>query len=84
VVTFWAGARGGFETLRADASSPIALDLQRAYAGALVGMSFGFRHVHGSLELDAAYQRVSGSYAGDDVKLTALTLAPGAGLILSF
>jgi hypothetical protein len=84
VVTVWAGARGGFETLHADASSAIALEMQRMYAGGLVGLSVGFRHVHGSLELDASYQRVSGSFAGDDVKLSAFTLAPGAGLILNF
>lgn len=84
VVTLWAGARGGFEKLGADASSAIDLALQRWYAGPVVGLGLGFRHVHGALELDTYFQSVSGSFAGDDVRLSGVTLAPGAGLILSF
>jgi hypothetical protein len=84
VVTFWAGARAGFEKLMADASSSIALDLRRWYGGGVVGLGLGFRHVEGVLELDAYYQGVTGSFAGDDVRLSGVTLAPGAGLVLNF
>jgi hypothetical protein len=84
VVSLWVGARGGFEKLMAGASSSIALDLRRWYGGGVVGLGLGFRHLQGALELDAYYQGVSGSFAGDDVHLKGVTLTPGAGLIFSF
>jgi len=84
VVTLWAGARGGFEKLVAGSAAGTGLDLRRWYGGSVVGMALGFRHVHGALELDAYYQSLSGSWAGQDVKVAGVTLTPGAGLILTF
>lgn len=84
VVSLWGGVRGGFEKLTADRSSAIELDLNRWYGGGLVGLGLGFRHVQAALELDAYYQGVSGSFAGDDVRLHGVTLTPGAGLIFTF
>jgi hypothetical protein len=84
VVTLWAGARGGFEMLGADRSTAHELDLRRWYGGAVVGFGLGFRHVHGAIELDTYYQSVSGSLGAQNVRLTGVTLTPGAGLILTF
>jgi hypothetical protein len=84
VVSLWVGARGGFEKLMANASSSIAIDLRRWYGGGVVGLGLGFRHLKGVIELDAYYQGVSGSFAGDDVHLSGVTLSPGAGLIFNF
>jgi hypothetical protein len=84
VVSVWGGVRGGFEKLTADNSSAIELDLRRWYGGAIAGFGLGFRHVQAALELDAYYQGVSGSFAGDEVRLQGVTLTPGAGLIFTF
>jgi len=79
VVTLWAGARGGIDSIRWS-----DVDLQHRYIGTVTGLGLGFRHVHAALELDAYYQSVSGSLSGDDVRLSGLTLAPAAALLLTF
>jgi hypothetical protein len=91
IVTAWAGARGGFEHVAGDVllTSPngvssTSMELQRWYAGALIGLGFGFRHVHGAIELDATYQSLSGSAGIYDVGLRGITLAPAAGLVATF
>jgi hypothetical protein len=91
VVSFWTGARGGFERLRGDASvgptePPTSgnLELNRWYAGGVVGLGLGFRHLHGALELDTYYERVTGSLAGIDVAVSGVSLAPGAGIVATF
>jgi hypothetical protein len=84
VVTFWAGARGGFEKVAADASAASAIDLKRWYGGGVFGFALGFRHVHGAIELDGSYQNVSGSMGGSDVRLSGVTLTPGTALVVTF
>jgi hypothetical protein len=92
VVSLWAGARAGFERVAghgvlytsADQSSSGNLDLARVYGGGVVGLGFGFRHLHGTLELDATYQNVSGSVGAFDVRVRGVTLAPAAGLVATF
>ena len=41
-----------------------SLSANRWYAGGLVGLGLGFRHLHGNLELDASYQDVRGTAMG--------------------
>jgi hypothetical protein len=91
IVTLWAGPRGGFERLTGDATigprdSPVSgnLDLRHWYAGGVIGIGIGFRHLHGALELDTCYQIVDGSVAGIDVHVSGVTLAPAAALIATF
>lgn len=91
IVTAWGGARGGFERVAGDVLlagpsglSSSSMDLKRWYAGALLGLGFGFRHVHGTIELDATYQSVSGSAGPYDVGVRGITVAPAAGLVATF
>jgi hypothetical protein len=84
VVSVWAGGRAGFERVAANASPASEIELRRFYGGGVFGFGLGFRHVHGAIELDGYYQHVSGSMGGGDVRLSGLTLTPGAALILKF
>ena len=91
IVKAWAGARGGLERVAGDVllatptgSSSTSMELRRWYAGALIGLGFGFRHVHGTIELDATYQSLSGSAGIYDVGVRGITLTPAAGLVASF
>lgn len=92
---FWAGARGGWEhdevlQLTSEPKTvtlgvpPIGLSADRFFAGGLVGMAVGFRHIHVALELDAAYQAVSGAYNGTSVSVGGFALSPGAALWWKF
>ena len=64
----WAGARGGWEhvTIGNVSTEPrppgpgITLEADRFFAGGVLGLAVGFRHVHVGLELNAAYSFVSG------------------------
>jgi hypothetical protein len=91
----WAGLRGGFEhdvveSLTSEpkpvdiGTPPIHLDATRGWGGGLFGVATGFRHVHVALELDVAYQVVSGSYNGNDVTVKGLTIAPATALWWTF
>jgi hypothetical protein len=90
IVSIWAGPRGGVErvsgdaTLPPDNSVPSNIDLWRFYAGGVVGLGVGFRHVHGTIEIDAAYQSLTGTAGPYDVSVRGLTLAPAAGLVATF
>jgi hypothetical protein len=92
VVTVWGGARGGIETIGATVTTRAELpmvfvtdvDLLRRYAGGVMGLSMGFRHVHVALELDVLYQAVTGKLLDVDVKVDGLTLAPAGGLVFTF
>ena len=92
---FWAGVRGGFEhdvveTVTSEPKSvtigtaPIHLDATRGYGGGLLGIATGFRHVHVALELDVAYQYVTGTYNNNDVTVKGLSLSPATALWWSF
>ena len=91
----WGGARGGFErdvieTLTSEpkdvtvGSAPLHLDANRYWAGAVVGLATGFRHLHVALELSAAYQVVSGNYNENKVTIRGVTLAPATALWWTF
>jgi hypothetical protein len=89
IVTVWVGPRGGFEHLTGDATIDAvgpsgSLDLRHWYAGGVVGLALGFRHLHGAFELDTYYQSVDGSLSGIDVHVNGLTLAPSAALVATF
>jgi hypothetical protein len=75
VLQAWAGARGGFEMIRAnlpirpDTTVPLGdpgsetsapADARRFWVGGLVGLSVGLSPVWVSIELQAAYQALSG------------------------
>lgn len=91
----WGGARGGFERdvlekLSSEPKSvslggtPIHLDANRYWGGAVVGVATGFNHVHVALELSAAYQFVRGTYNANEISVQGITLAPSTALWWSF
>lgn len=91
----YAGPRAGFEhvtisTLTSEpkdpplGGAPIHLEASRFHAGGVVGFATGFNHVHVALELGAGYQSVSGSYNGNDVTVSGLTLTPASAIWTTF
>ncbi|CAN5916873.1 hypothetical protein BH11MYX4_BH11MYX4_63140 [soil metagenome] len=91
----WGGARGGLEhviveTLTSEpkevtiGSAPLHLDANRFWAGGVVGLATGFRHLHVALELSAAYQVVQGNYNENKVTVRGVTLAPATALWWTF
>lgn len=90
----WAGVRGGFEhdvvsqltsePQSTPQGSQARLEATRYYGGGLVGMGMGFNHVHVALECSVAYQSIHGSFGGNDVTVSGLTLAPATALWWSF
>jgi hypothetical protein len=89
IVTFWIGPRGGFERLTGSATvtpgnASGSLDLWHWYAGTVVGLALGFRHVHGAFELDTSYQSLHGTVVGSDVHVTGVTVTPAAAMLVNF
>ena len=90
----WAGVRGGWDHTGISALStepgaptvdqPMQLTSDRYYGGGVVGFAAGFRHVHGALELDVAYQSVHGTFNQTSVTVQGVSLAPAAALWVSF
>ncbi len=91
----WAGARGGYDSVSISSltsvpgagdfgNAPYALSGTRVWGGGLVGAAMGFRHVHVAIELDAAWQHVSGSFNGTSTSVDGLALTPGSALWITF
>jgi len=87
----WAGVRGGWDhvdigSLSSDPSvkTVTSLSADRFYGGGVVGMAAGFRHVHGALELDVAYQSIRGTFDATNVTVQGLSIAPAAALWVTF
>ena len=84
----WLGARGGWEdvSISAPASSmplgspPLSLSATRFWAGPLLGIAVGFRHVHVAIEVDTSYGTVSGDYNGSHVQVGGASVAPASAL----
>jgi hypothetical protein len=90
----WAGVRGGWEhdaisTLTSEPfpsvpGDAIELSANRFYGGALVGIAAGFRHIHVALELDAAYQTITGWYDANHATVSGFSAAPAGALWFTF
>ncbi|MBM4358304.1 MAG: hypothetical protein FJ096_09360 [Deltaproteobacteria bacterium] len=91
----WFGLRGGAELLRGRrelASDPLSPEIlvnepvggRHGWAGGLVGMRVGFRHVFAVLEVDAAMHWVTADVAGRAVSSSQLAVAPAAALVSRF
>jgi hypothetical protein len=91
----WGGARAGFEHDVIEqvtsepkdvtiGSSPIGLTADRYWAGGLVGLAGGFRHVHVALELDVNYQSVSGWFNATNVKADGVAFVPSSAIWWTF
>jgi hypothetical protein len=90
----WLGARGGWEHV--DLGQPSAsgassesvgvasLSATRLWAGGLLGVAVGFRHVHVSMEMDACYATVAGEYGSTHARVSGLTLAPASSIWWGF
>jgi hypothetical protein len=90
----WLGARGGWEHVTIGALTtepgpglgvpPTGLSADRYWGGGVVGAATGFRHVHVALELDVAYESVSGSFGGTSATVDGVAIAPAAALWWDF
>jgi hypothetical protein len=85
----WLGVRGGWEQVSADdvrsdanaalvPSPRMSLSARRLWAGGLVGVAVGFRHVHVAMELDVAYAGISGDIGATHLDLAGLTVCPAS------
>lgn len=92
----WGGVRGGFDRIgigdtnpsqfpvTPTMSSPGELSATRFYGGGLVGVAGGFRHIHVALELDLAYQTITGSFFATHATISGLSVAPAGGVWVDF
>jgi hypothetical protein len=91
----WTGLRAGWEhdaigSLTSEPKSSalgspsIGLSAERFYGAGVLGIATGFRHVHVAIELDLAYQSVTGDFNATHVNVHGVTLAPASALWWNF
>jgi hypothetical protein len=83
----WVGARAGFEydAISALTSESVpSVSATRYYGGGLAGIAAGFRHLHVALEIDFAYQTITGSFNGTEVTVSGLSAAPAGAMWVTF
>lgn len=90
----WGGVRGGWDHIGIEPRStePLAgappfpgnMSANRFFAGGVVGLAIGFRHVHVALELDASFESVSGTFGAAQGSVQGATLVPASALWLDF
>lgn len=88
----WAGGRFGVEhdivssitSEPTDLPGPTRLEATRVWGGGVVGLATGFRHIHVAIELDAAYQSVTGTYAGASATVKGFSLSPASAFWWTF
>ena len=91
----WAGLRAGWEhdaiesltsepKVSALGSPSVHLSGERFYGAGVLGVGTGFRHVHVAIELDVAYQTVTGDFNATHVNVHGLTLVPASALWWNF
>jgi hypothetical protein len=79
VVGFWGGVRVGLETAQGGPDDR-NVDLVGWRLGGIVGMAFGFRDVHGLIELTVAYEGWRGSMGDIAVRFSGIALTPAFAL----
>ena len=94
VYMVWGGARAGWdhtsigslstEPGAVTVNAPVSLSCDRFYGGGVVGLAAGFRHIHAALELDVAYQSVTGTFNGMSTSVQGLSMAPAGALWITF
>jgi len=90
----WGGVRGGWDHIGIEPRStepltgapayPGTLSANRFFAGGVVGLAIGFRHVHVALELDANFESVSGTFGAAQGSVQGATLVPASAIWLDF
>ena len=83
----WAGVRGGVEHVEGSVGPVDARQgghLDGARAGGFVGLSAGFRRVHGMVELSADHEWWQGALGGAAVTRQGFALTPAFGLRIRF
>ena len=90
----WVGPRGGWEhdSIETLTSEPrpnlpgeaISLSVTRYWVGGVVGGAVGFRHVHVALEVQVAYQTLSGAYNSTQVDVSGESVTPAAAMWWDF
>ena len=67
-----------------QAASFFPLSANRYYGALVAGVAGGFRHVHVALEIDVAYQSITGSFDGSEVTVSGLSAAPAGAVWWTF
>jgi hypothetical protein len=91
----WIGARAGWEHVEINdltsepgevvlGTPPLSLSATRFWAGGLLGVALGFRHVHVAMEMDVSYMTVEGDFSQTHTQVAGLTLAPATALWWNF
>jgi len=91
----WTGVRGGFEHDNiSDVTSepksvtigtpPLGLSADRFYAGGVLGVATGLRHIHVALEVAGYYENVSGTFNGGHAKTQGFSVIPATALWWTF
>jgi hypothetical protein len=91
----WLGARAGWEHVDISELSsepqaasfgpaPISLSATRLWAGGLIGVAVGFRHLHVAMELDVSYASIAGDYNQTHAQVEGVILTPAAALWWKF
>jgi hypothetical protein len=91
----WIGVRGGGEHVEiSDLSSepggvtlgtpPLSLSATRFWAGGLLGVALGFRHIHVAMEMDVSYATIEGDFSQTHTQVAGLTLGPSTALWWNF
>jgi hypothetical protein len=75
---FWLGARGGWEHVDTSAAPQFTLSATRWWAGGLLGLAVGFRHVHVAMEVDVSYASVTGDTGSTHAQVAGLMLTPSS------
>jgi hypothetical protein len=87
IVSLWGGARGGLARVEAPGSTGAGssdLALTHWRAGAVAGLTMGFRYLHVALELETAYHGLKGTSGDAKVEVNGFTLTPAGGLLVTF
>lgn len=95
IYTLWAGPRLGFQHLTgavdgalvdptARPGSSLPLEGTHFWAGGVMGVRVGFRHLHVALEVDAAWHHGQGTLGDERTSFDQVSIAPAGGLILTF
>jgi hypothetical protein len=93
IYELWIGPRGGLELMRGQlgtadiGQTDETIEPAKAahvFAGGLVGLRTGFRHVHVAIEGSFLYHHAAGTLGDTHMSLSQLSITPGAALQIEF
>lgn len=86
--SLWVGPRVGGEIFSGQLDTgeidPAAASGRHLHVGGLAGLRAGLRHLYAVVEFEFAYHLAAGSLGPDNLEVSAWTVAPFGGLVVSF